>query len=77
MAVIRAKKNAKIIESICDLYGITVQESADMYYRSYVSQYVEDRTADFHCRSDKYLATLVWDEFQKTNDKKTYAESMD
>ena len=67
--VLRAKKNARIIESICKLYDISVQEATDMYYRSYVAMYVEDGTADFHCRSDKYLATMVWEDFSKIKDK--------
>ena len=37
-----------------------------MYYKSITARMIEDGIADLQCRSDKYLATLVWDEYQET-----------
>lgn len=62
----QARKSANIIYSLCDLYGLSVQEASDLYYQSDTSELIESGTADLHCRSDKYLATLVWDESRET-----------
>lgn len=62
----QANKSANIIKSLCDLFGITLQEAADMYYQSDASELIEDGVADLQCRSDKYLATLIWDEHQES-----------
>lgn len=37
-----------------------------MYYQSDASELIEDGVADLQCRSDKYLATLIWDEHQES-----------
>ncbi len=62
----QANKSANIIKSLCDLFGITLQEAADLYYQSDTSELIEDGVADLQCRSDKYLATLIWDEHQES-----------
>lgn len=63
---LRAAKVANIIISLCNLYRISLQEATDIYYRSITSDLIEEGVADLQCRSDKYLATLVWEEFQET-----------
>lgn len=64
--VMRANKVADIILSLCDLYNIPLQKAADIYYKSATAGMIEDGIADLQCRSNKYLATLVWEEFQET-----------
>lgn len=63
---LRAAKVANIIISLCNLYRISLQEATDIYYGSITSDLIEEGVADLQCRSDKYLATLVWEEFQET-----------
>ena len=63
---LRATKVANIIISLCNLYGISLKDATDIYYRSITSDLIEEGVADLQCRSDKYLATLIWDEFQET-----------
>ena len=58
----QARKSANIIKSLCELYGLSLQEATDMYFQSDTSELIEDGVADLHCRSDKYLATVIWDE---------------
>ena len=58
----QASKSAKIIMSMCEMFGISLQEAADIYYQSDTSELIEDGVADLQSRSDKYLATVVWDE---------------
>ena len=60
---LRAAKTANIILSLCELYGLSLEKATDIYYNSYTSEMIEEGVADLHCRSDKYLATLVWEEY--------------
>lgn len=62
----QASKSANIIKSLCNLYGLSLQEAADIYYQSDTSELIEECIADLHCRSDKYLATVIWDEYQES-----------
>lgn len=62
----QAKKSADIIKSLCDLYGTSIQEATDIYYQSETSELIEEDVADLHCRSEKYLASLVWDEYEES-----------
>lgn len=61
---LRAAKVARVITSLCDLFNISLQDATDLYYNSSTSELIEDGVADLQCRSDKYLATLIWEEFQ-------------
>lgn len=65
--VLRGDKCAAIIISMSELFGLTITEAADIYYQSETAQLIEEKVADLHCRSEKYLATLVWEEY---NEKK-------
>lgn len=58
----QASKSAKIIQSLNELYGISIKEATELYYQSDTSELIEEGISDLQCRSDKYLATLVWDE---------------
>ena len=44
------------------MYGVSINDAADIYYNSETSNMIEDGIADLHCRSDKYLAEEVWNE---------------
>lgn len=60
----QANISARIIKNLSDMYGVSILEAADMYYQSDTSEFIEEGVSDLQCRSDKYLATLVWDEYQ-------------
>lgn len=62
---LRAAKVANIIMSLCELYKVSLKDATDIYYRSTTSDLIEEGVADLQCRSDKYLATLVWEEYQE------------
>lgn len=66
----QAGKSANIIKSLCDLYGLSLKEAADIYYQSDTSELIEDGIADLQCRSDKYLASVIWDERQEAHKQK-------
>ena len=59
---LRGNKNAGIIMAISEMYGISIQDATNIYYQSETAQLIEEKVADLHCRSEKYLATLVWEE---------------
>lgn len=61
----RATKIANIIVCLCELQSISLQEATDIFYNSITSDLIEEGVADLQCRSDKYLATLVWEEYQE------------
>lgn len=61
---LRGAKAANIIVSLSELYKLTIQKATDLYYKSITADMIEKGIADLHCRSDKYLATLIWDEYQ-------------
>lgn len=60
--VLRASKNAAIIMAMTELFGISIQAATNLYFQSETAQLIEEKVADLHCRSEKYLATLVWEE---------------
>lgn len=64
---LQANKSAKIIKSIHELYGMSLQKAADIYYQSDTSELIEEGVADLQCRSDKYLASLIWDEYHEAH----------
>lgn len=61
----QAGKSARIIKSLSDLFGLSLQEAADIYYQSDTSELIEEGVADLQCRSDKYLASVIWEEHQE------------
>ena len=63
--VLRGEKNAGIIRSMCELYGLDMGTSTDIFYKSDTFTLIEDKVSDLHCRSNRYLATLVMDEFNE------------
>ena len=60
--ILRSTQCARIIMSISEMYGVSINDAADIYYNSETSNMIEDGIADLHCRSDKYLAEEVWNE---------------
>lgn len=63
--VLRGNKCANIILSICDMFGLNIDQATDIFYESDTSTLIEDGVADLQCRSDKYLATLIWEEYNE------------
>lgn len=61
----QARKSSNIIKSLCNLYGLSLQEATDIYYQSDTLELIENGIADLQCRSDKYLATIIWEEYKE------------
>lgn len=60
---LRAIKSANIIMSISELFKVSLKEATDIFYTSTFSGLIEEGVADLQCRSDKYLATIIWEEY--------------
>ena len=65
----QASKSANIIKSLCDLYGLSLQEATDIYYQSDTSELIEEGIADLQCRSARYLAIVIWEEHQESQER--------
>lgn len=63
--VFRASKNANIIKAICELSGLSLQNAIDIFYGSETAGLIEDGVADLQCRSDRYLATIILEEYKE------------
>lgn len=63
--ILRGDKCAEIIKSISELFSVTIQKATDIFYESEIADMIENGVADLHCRSSKYLATLVWEEYHE------------
>ena len=69
--IILDRKIARIIELYSMLYDVSLEEATDIYYNSVTSQLIEEGVADLHCRSDKYLAALIQDEYMDIASKRS------
>lgn len=65
MTVLRGEKVARIIENISERYSVSLDKASDIYYNSDTSVLIEEGVAELHCRSEKYLAQCVWDEYSE------------
>lgn len=59
---LRANKCARIILNMCEIYNLSLKDATDIYYKSQTSMLIDEGVADLQCRSDRYLATIVWEE---------------
>ncbi len=67
--VLRGDKCADIIRCISEMYGVSLVQATDIFYNSETSELIEEGIADLHCRSARYLAQCVWDEYIEDKEK--------
>lgn len=65
MMALRAAKNANIIKAMCEQSDLPLQKATDIFYRSETAGLIEEGVADLQCRSDKYLASVILEEYQQ------------
>lgn len=68
IAYFNARKCAEIISSLSEMYGLSLKDATDIYYRSETAKMIEEGIADLHCRSSKYLAQCIHDEMSAGSD---------
>ena len=54
--ILRSAQCARIIVSISEMFGVSLNEATDIYYNSETANLIEEGVADLHCRSDQYVA---------------------
>lgn len=57
-------KYARIVKLFAEQTGISLEDSLEIFYDSYVYKMMSEGIADMHCRSDGYLAGLLVDEWR-------------
>lgn len=62
---LRASKCANIIKAMCKLSNLSINEATDIFYRSETADLIEEGVADLQCRSDKYLASVILEEYNE------------
>lgn len=65
--ILLGNKCANIILSLAEMFNLTVPQATDIFYKSETATLIEEGIADLQCRSDRYLATLVWEEYQEAH----------
>jgi hypothetical protein len=70
------EKFSHIIVALSEQHNISIEQAMDIFYNSTTSQLIEEGVADLHCRSSKYLADVIWDEYManETNQNKNNKE---
>lgn len=63
--IFRGDKAASVIMAISEMYNVSLENATDIYYQSDTSELIDEGVADLHCRSPRYLAQCVWDEYQE------------
>lgn len=58
-------KYARIVKLFSEQSGLSLENSLEFFYDSYVYKMVSEGIADMHCRSDGYIAGLLLEEWQK------------
>lgn len=66
---LRASKCANIIKAMCELSHLSLKEATDIFYQSETAGLIEEGVADLQCRSDKYLATVILEEYHEQMQK--------
>ena len=57
-------KYSSVIETFAEMGKISVREALDKFYKSQIYMEMRDGVSDMHCRSDKYLAEDLMQEFK-------------
>ena len=52
-----------VIETFASMGNISIREALDLFYKSEIYQEMRDGISDMHCRSEKYLAEDLMQEF--------------
>lgn len=61
--IIMDAKYARIINDMSEMYHVSIEKAMDIFYNSETAMLINEGIADLHCRSDKYLATEIWNEY--------------
>lgn len=69
--VLMDMKIFRIITEISKAHDLSLEKAMDIFYNTHMADMIKDKVADLHCRSDKYLAQCVWDEYTENRNDLT------
>ncbi|MBD9246258.1 MAG: DUF3791 domain-containing protein [Prevotella sp.] len=55
-------KYARVVKLFAELSGLSLEDSLEVFYDSYLYKMMSEGIAYMHCRSDQYLVDLLMDE---------------
>lgn len=59
------EKMSRVIAALSERYNLTLDKAVEIFYNSETAQLISDKVADLHCRSSRYLAQLIWEEYNE------------
>lgn len=62
-------KYARVVKLFAGLSGLSLEDSLEVFYDSYLYKMMSEGIADMHCRSDQYLVDLLMDEQRISYDR--------
>lgn len=68
--VLRDMKISRIINEISQMYNLSLEDAMAIFYNTKTADMIKEGVADLHCRSEKYLAQCVWDEYSQNKQTK-------
>lgn len=60
-------KYARIVNIFAKESGLSLEDALDVFYNSCLYGLISEGVADMHCRSDGYLASLLYDEWKSVS----------
>lgn len=60
-------KYARVVKLFAEQAAVSLEDSLEIFYDSYVYRMMNEGIADMHCRSDGYLAALLVDEWRSVS----------
>lgn len=62
--ILLQRKYARVIVEFANLMKMPIREALDFFYHSETYEEVSQGISDMHCRSDKYLAEELKEEYE-------------
>lgn len=63
--ILLQKKYARVVEKLAQKLGLTLDETLEFFYHSFVYVLMSEGVSDMHCMSDDYLVDELVDEYKK------------
>jgi hypothetical protein len=63
-SIILQIKYSGVIKTLAEMGNVSFREALDMFYKSQIYIEMREGISDMHCRSDKYLAEELLEEYR-------------
>jgi hypothetical protein len=62
--ILLQSKYSSVVKTLAEMGNVSLREALDMFYKSQIYLEMRDGISDMHCRSDKYLAEDLLQEYR-------------